>query len=116
MLNFSLYFCLAAPSGFPRSVGGNSTSSDSIFLSWSPPPDEEQNGDIVKYFINVTHADTLETTQYFTTNTFLYIYNLDPHTTYVCVVAAETNIGVGPFSSLYFIQTQEDGINCIIVK
>ena len=97
------------PSGYPQSVQGNSTSADGIFLSWSPPADEEQNGLIVQYIINVTHADTLDTVQYFTTKTFIHITGLDPYTTYVCVVAAETSVGIGPFSHLYFIQTIEDG-------
>ena len=97
------------PSGFPQAVSGNSSSPNAILLSWSPPSDDEQNGKILQYVVNVTHADTLDTTQYFTTMTHIYISGLDPYTTYVCVVAAQTSVGVGPFSRLYFIQTQEDG-------
>ena len=96
------------PSGFPQNVNGNSPSPEGIYLSWSPPVDDEQNGEIDQYIVNVTHADTLETIQYFSNLTFIYITGLDPYTTYVCVVAAETGIGIGPFSNLYFIQTQED--------
>ncbi len=100
---------ILVPSGYPQSIEGNSTSPEGIYLSWYPPADEQQNGDITQYVINVTHADTLDTTQYFTTNAYIHITGLDPYTTYVCVVAAETSVGVGPFSNLYFIQTQEDG-------
>ena len=49
--------------------------------------------------------------QYITTVAYITITGLDPYTTYVCVVAAETTVGVGPFSHLYFIQTDETGEN-----
>ena len=81
---------------------------------WTPPPPNQQNGVIIRYVINVTHIDTLETIQYYSTVTSITITGLDPYTTYVCVVAAETTIGVGPFSHLFFVQTEETGnyINC----
>ena len=97
------------PSGFPKALSGNSSSPNGIFLTWSPPAKDKQNGHIIRYVVNVTHADTLGTKQYFTTMTHIYISGLDPYTTYVCVVAAQTSIGVGPFSHVYLIQTQEDG-------
>lgn len=103
-------YSITVPSGYPRSLSGNATSPSGVYISWSPPIDSEQNGNIIRYVINVTHADTLDTVQYFTTETFIYITGLDPYTTYVCVVAAETSVGIGPFSNLYFIQTLEDGI------
>ena len=76
---------------------------------WSSLPPNQQNGDIIRYVINVTHADTLENIQYYSTMTSITITGLDPYTTYVCVVAAETTIGVGPFSHLFFVQTKEAG-------
>ena len=99
------------PSGFPEEVTGNSTSPYSIYLSWNPPAPSQQNGDIIQYVINVTHTETLDTMQYMTALTYITITGLDPYTTYVCVVAAETTVGVGPFSHLYFIQTDETGEN-----
>ena len=106
---FSLVLTLIVPSGFPQSVDGNATDPYSINMTWSPPALEEQSGDIIRYVINVTHADTLETNQYYTSLTHIHITGLDPYTTYVCVVAAETSVGIGPFSYLYFIQTPEAG-------
>ena len=94
------------PSGFPQNFQGSSYTPNAISLSWSPPATNEQNGEIIQYIINVTHADTI---QYFTKNTFINIAGLDPYTTYVCVAAAETKIGIGPFSNVYTVQTQEDG-------
>ena len=76
---------------------------------WTPPPPSQHNGAIIRYVINVTHADTLETIQYYSTVTSIIITGLDAYTTYVCVVAAETTIGVGPFTHLFFVQTEEAG-------
>ena len=59
--------------------------------------------------------------QYITTVAYIIVTGLDPYTTYICVVAAETATGVGPFSHLYFIQTDETGnkqlntYQCIII-
>ena len=105
-------FSLAVPSGFPRDLTGSSTTPYSIYLSWNPPPLNEQSGQIIEYIINVTHAGTLNTVQYTATTTNINITNLEPYTTYICVVAAGTAIGTGPFSHLFFLRTLEAGINC----
>lgn len=55
--------------------------------------------------INVTNTDSNETTQYFTPVTNINITGLSPYIMYVCVVAAETSIGIGPFSDEIVIQT-----------
>ena len=41
------------------------------------------------------------------TVTDITITGLDPYTTYVCVIAAETTIGVGPFSHSSFTVQQK---------
>ena len=99
----------AVPTGFPRNVKGNSPSPTSIVLKWTPPALEEQSGDILQYIVNVTHAGTLETTQHFTNTTNITITSLQPYTTYVCFIAARTAIGIGPFSLIFIIQTEEGG-------
>ena len=78
-------------------------------MSWNPPPLAEQSGQIVEYIVNVTHAGTLVTVQYTTPLTNINITSLEPYTTYICVVAAGTAVGPGPFSHLFFIRTQEAG-------
>ena len=110
--NLKLFSLVLAPTGFPRDVTGTSPSPYSINLSWNPPPLEERSGNIIGYIVNITKAGTLETTQHNTTTTNITITSLEPYTTYICVVAAKTAIGVGPFSHLFFIQTQEGGL-CI---
>ena len=97
------------PSGYPKQLDVNDTTSDSFTLTWDSLPYEEQSGDIIGYVVNVTHADTLSTVQYHTVVTSILVTGLDPYTTYVCVVAAETSVGVGPFSHLFFVQTDEAG-------
>ena len=100
---------LIVPSGYPQSIIANATSPFSIVINWNPLPEEEQSGVIIGYTINVTHTDTLVTIQYFTTSTNVTITSLEPYTTYVCVVAADTAVGTGPFSHLIFVQTPEAG-------
>ena len=95
--------CLV-PSGYPQSIGGIPESPYNFILTWNPPALREQGGTIVHYIINVTDNDTMETTQYFTPHTYLNITGLNPYTIYVCVVAAETSVGVGPFSDDVYIQ------------
>ena len=89
----------------------NTSTPYSVSLIWNPPSPDEQNGDIIGYIINVTHADTLLTVQYHTDVARVIITDLDPHTTYVCVVAAMTSVGVGPYSHLLFVQTKEAGMS-----
>jgi len=43
-----------------------------------------------------------------TTNATL-VYSLIPYTAYTCVIAAETAVGVGPFSAAYVVMTSSDG-------
>ena len=71
---------------------------------------EEQNGDIIQYVVNVTHTVTLERAQYTLSTTNITITNLEPYTDYVCVVAAATAAGLGPFSTLVHVRTLEAGI------
>ena len=77
-------------------------------LSWSPPLPEEQNGVIINYVINITDTDTGDAFQRFTSNNTLTISsNLKPYTTYICGIAAETSVGLGPFSPDISFTTHE---------
>ncbi len=83
--------------------------STSAYLSWEPPPDENRNGVIVQYIINVTVQETGERFQLTSETTYLEVTNLRPYRTYVCVIAAATSVGLGPFSTAFTVQTPEDG-------
>ena len=91
----------------------NNTTPYSISLKWTPPPPKQQNGAIIRYIVNVTNIDTLETIKYYSTVTSITINGLDTYTMYVCIVAAETAVGVGPFThSSFTVQTKEAGTIC----
>ena len=43
------------------------------------------------------------------TTTSLTVSTLQPFTTYFCIIAASTSVGMGPFSTVVTLQTPEDG-------
>ena len=83
--------------------------STSLLLSWDPLAYEDQNGVIIGYVINVTVQETGASFQLESTTTELAVSNLKPYRTYVCVIAAATSVGTGPFSEIYIVKTPEDG-------
>ena len=105
---FSFYF--SAPSSSPQNFTAIATSSDSVFLTWDPPEADQQNGVITGYVINVTVVETGETFQLFSSTNTLTVESLMPFTTYVCVIAAQTSVGTGPFSITISVQTDEAGM------
>ena len=97
-----------APTAEPQSVTGSSVNSETVSLSWDPPPFDRQNGLIRQYLINITELDT--GTNYLLTSpsTELTVYSLHPYYFYEFTVAAVT-VGVGPASLPITVQTNEDG-------
>ena len=88
---------------------GTAYTSRSITFTWDPPPLDQQNGIIIEYFINITVANNGETFQEATTERSLSIYTLRPFTTYFCIIAASTSAGIGPYSTVFTLQTPQDG-------
>ena len=85
-------------------------SSTAVTLTWDPPPPESQNGVIVKYVINVTVQETGEKFQLTSATNTLIVTTLSPFRTYVCIIAAATSAGIGPFSISVSVMTPEDGV------
>ena len=114
-MNYSLFHCYyilyyaTAPNGAPQNYTGEANSSRSAVLTWEPPLVEDQNGIIIGYVINVTVVETGEIFQLFSTTNTLTVNTLSPYTTYICIIAARTSIGLGPFSTTFTVQTPEDG-------
>ena len=81
----------------------------SVVLTWDPPPPEDQNGPIVEYVINVTVLETGEMFQLTSSTNRLSVASLKPFTRYVCIIAARTSVGLGPFSTTITVMTPEDG-------
>ena len=98
------------PSGAPQNVSASPTSPFEAYLSWSPPLEEERNGVIDNYVINITEDDTGDKFQVSTSTTTITLdENLRPYYVYTCVIAAETSVGVGPYSSNVSFRTHEYG-------
>lgn len=47
---------------------------------------------------------------FFAVNKEISIGSLHPHYNYICIVAAYTTIGIGPFSAAVSVQTNEAGL------
>ena len=75
---------------------------------------QSHNGMITGYLINVTAIGTGETFQVSSATTNLVIPSLRPFTMYMCVIAAETSAGTGPFSISITVKTSESGtLHCL---
>lgn len=99
--------CSAAPSAAPQEFSVNITNSRTVELAWIPPLEQEQNGFIEEYVINITReGDSLD--QVVSIMTSIVISNLSPFTNYSFSVAAVT-VGVGPFSPAVTITMPEHG-------
>ena len=109
-------FCLSpatVPSSYPQSFLAVASSSRSAIITWEPPRLTDQNGIIVLYTINVTVADSGELFQLTSTTTSLTVTTLRPFTSYFCIIAASTSVGIGPFSTVITLQTPEDGMSLV---
>ena len=98
----------SAPSAPPHGLNVTAVDSRSIQLSWTPPPQEYQNGIIQQYLVNITTNGDEEPLLLYSRTSSLTVYNLLPFTTYHCAVAAET-IATGPFTVEEEVTTPEDG-------
>ena len=97
------------PSSAPTSFSATVLSARSVEASWQAPPPEDRNGVIIAYIINVTSLRTGLTRQMNSTTTSVTATNLAPFTTYICIIAASTAVGLGPFSTTITFRTLESG-------
>ena len=99
----------------PQNFEAIPESSTSMTMTWTPPAIENQNGVITGYVINITVPNTQETFQLLVAGNTLYIHvdTLVPFTTYVCIIAEHTSVGLGPYSTALIVTTHEDGTDCI---
>ena len=102
-----LYIILnAEPSGSPINVTFVVVSPTDVVLTWGPPSYEKQNGKIVQYIVEVVNNQTGELQRFSTPDNSLNIL-LQPYRTYMLLVAAATEIGLGPFSNPETVVTPE---------
>ena len=98
-----------APSGPPQSITVHANSARSLYITWNPPAAAEQNGIITSYTINITGVESGEQLQLLSESESANVTGLTPYTTYLCIVAASTAIGPGPFSMQITNKTPEAG-------
>ena len=109
----SLHCCLpcicVVPSSGPENVEAVSLSPYNIELHWEPPYIEDQNGNIVSYYISVTHISTGEKQSFETSGDSFFFSgnNFHPYYTYNITIYAVT-VGIGPGTSV-ILTTMETG-------
>ena len=106
-----MYVCLSysAPGAPPNDFNATLTSPYSALLTWNPPPDDQRNGIIINYVINVTVLETEENFILYSNTTSLFVDGLRPFRTFECIIAALTNVGIGPYSAIFTLSTPQDG-------
>ena len=105
------YVFNTVPSGPPTNVRYIEISPTAIVLLWDPPAYEEQNGKIANYVVKVINNQTGETSQMMIPgNPELESVSigLKPYRTYMIMVAAATQVDIGPFSDPIIITTPEE--------
>lgn len=106
--NLTINFCNIAPSAAPIGLTGLAQSSDSIYLSWSPPVISERNGVIQHYLVNVTELETGNMHGHISPRTNFTLFSLHPYFSYSITVTAVT-VSPGPPTSPVVIRTEQDG-------
>ena len=89
------------PDAAPTIVQSFSPNSTSLFLSWSSPPAEQQNGIITGYRVCYTNVETDVKVIIFgeVTETDVTLTSLEPFTVYNVEIAAGTFVGFGPVAT-----------------
>ena len=98
---------ISVPTMAPRNPSSVTRSSRAIYCTWTPPPQDHQNGVIVEYRVNVTELITGRSFVRVTSNVFLEISSLHPDYEYRWIATAVT-VGVGPYATAVTIRTPED--------
>lgn len=103
---------LAVPSSAPQTVDGVASDPITLRLYWSPPPLEDQNGEITHYGINITDIKQGLTHQYNTSGpvTSYIVKDLHPYYSYLYTLTAFTVVGHGPYSPPEIRQMPPAGI------
>jgi len=108
---------LPVPSGPPSNTIGTALNSTHVSLSWDPPSPDQIHGVIIGYSINFTELETGGMSHLTSEQTEAVIGPLHPHYTYnftvvaleyVCIIAANTVVGLGPYTVELLVRTQED--------
>ena len=99
----------AVPETAPLNLSVQATDSRTLILNWEPPLSEDRNGIIINYTVNITEMETGTQFQLVTDNTTITAFSQHPYYTYSYTVAAETSVGLGPYTSPRAVRMPEDG-------
>jgi hypothetical protein len=103
-----------APSGPPQNLM-LTVDETSLTASWEPPLPEERNGVISSYTLNCSGGSEILELRLNPIST-ITLYDLGPNTQYMCEVAAWTSAGMGPFTDLISITTEESESDRIVFR
>jgi receptor-type tyrosine-protein phosphatase Q len=78
-------------------------------LEWEPPPINQRNGIIQYYLVTIDQVENATTITLIANTTQIIVRNLFPYYTYEVTIAAVTNPGTGPWSSLLTVMLPEAG-------
>ena len=100
----------SVPTGAPQGITATTPSPTSVLLAWTPPSRDQQNGIITTYYINMTEVESGMASQLMVAGaTELLVDTLHPYYVYNFYISAATTVGRGPYSTVFTIQTPEDG-------
>ena len=102
-------FPLSEPTAPPRQVSIDSTSSHSFTMTWAPPPEGQQNGEIVSYAVEYREEGSNSTVVNTTRGMRYTAEDLTTDRVYQFRVAATTVNGTGPFSEWIAVGTIPTG-------
>ena len=98
------------PSNTPQNITILLRNATSAQIHWDPPPFEEQNGIIQFYTLFITEVDTSRVIEQLRTeNASARLQRFRPFRVYQLVIAANTIVGLGPFSNPALFQMPESG-------
>ena len=111
MVDSCLYwyaYLFTVPSGPPKSLIATPSDARTLVLTWRPPAEEDRNGVIRGYTVNVTGVLSGQVQQFETEETQLTVQHLHPYYSYNCSAAART-VGLGPFTNNVTAEMLEAG-------
>ena len=106
IMSFHIAAYDATPSNFSHTVVEDDP--HSVRFTWSPPPEQEQSGEITHYTINCISKSSKDEMIVNQTGLEAIISSLTPATHYWCSISATTTCrGGGPYSDAIHLLTSE---------
>jgi len=101
-------YAYTAPTAPPEDLVAVPLDPRTLYITWKPPAEEDRNGIIRRFVINVTELDTGTSLELESVNTGITVQDLHPFYRYSLTVAAES-VALGPASSDLVTEMPEDG-------